>query len=191
MQYFFYDTETTGFFSKKKPFGDPSQPHLVQLAGMLCNEKGDILGSMNFVLEAFGFTIPAGAANVHGITTEMAQEFGVSAKVALTAFEALLEQADVVVAHNKEFDDTIMQIAWERHGFMNKFPAKGYCTMHNTTEICKLPGKFGKYKWPKLIEAYQILVDPAGFEGAHDAMVDVQACKEVFYALKERGLVTI
>ena len=60
--------------------------------------------------------------------------------------------------------------------------------MEATTDICKIPPPRGSgYKWPKLEEAYRILVDPVGFEGAHDAMVDVEACRKVFYALKNGG----
>ena len=59
-----------------------------------------------------------------------------------------------------------------------------FCTMLNTVEIVKIPGRKG-YKWPKLDEAYRILVDPDGFEGAHDALADVKACRKVFYNLKK------
>ena len=52
--------------------------------------------------------------------------------------------------------------------------------------VLKLPGRFGNsYKWPKLSEAYETLVDEEGFEGAHDAMADVRACRAVYYKLKE------
>jgi len=58
--------------------------------------------------------------------------------------------------------------------------------MKSSTDICRLPGKIpGKYKWPSLQEAYKMFIDPNGFDGAHDAMVDVNACLKVYLHLRE------
>ena len=59
--------------------------------------------------------------------------------------------------------------------------------MLSSMPVLKLPGRYGNYKWPKLEEAYKFLVDPAGFEDAHDALVDVKACAAVLDALEEMG----
>jgi hypothetical protein len=50
--------------------------------------------------------------------------------------------------------------------------------------ICKLPSKYpGEYKWPRLIEAYRHAFGK-DFTGAHDALADVRACKEIYFWLK-------
>jgi DNA polymerase III epsilon subunit-like protein len=54
--------------------------------------------------------------------------------------------------------------------------------MKATTSICKLPGKYGDYKWPKLQESHLHFFGKE-FEGAHDAMADVRACAAVYWAL--------
>ena len=68
----------------------------------------------------------------------------------------------------------------------NKLTTHGKCTMRIATNVLKIPGPRG-FKWPTLQEAYKRLVDPAGFEGAHDAITDVKACAAVFYALEDGG----
>jgi DNA polymerase III epsilon subunit-like protein len=62
--------------------------------------------------------------------------------------------------------------------------AQTYCTMKETTNICKLPGNYGKFKWPKLTEAHQHFFG-IPVEGAHDAMTDVRACKRIFFEIKK------
>jgi len=58
--------------------------------------------------------------------------------------------------------------------------------MKTLEPIMKLPGKYG-YKFPTLDEAYRAYVDPMGFEGAHDAMKDVEACAAVLWAIEDNG----
>lgn len=188
-KYLFYDTETTGFYHGKKAPDHADQPYLVQIAGALVNESERVLGSFNFVIEPFGFSIPVNVAEIHGITDAIASEYGLPLEFAVDTFRRYLDIADVLVAHNIEFDNNIMGTASVRSKIKLPVRANQFCTMKSATDICKIPSKRGGgYKWPKLIEAYQILVDPKGFEGAHDAMVDVQACVEVFFALKRRGV---
>jgi DNA polymerase III epsilon subunit-like protein len=62
------------------------------------------------------------------------------------------------------------------------------CTMKKATPILKLPKKnnYGKdpYKWPTLDETYRALVNPDGFGGAHRALNDVVACRQIMLALE-------
>lgn len=61
--------------------------------------------------------------------------------------------------------------------------------MHSTTRILCLPQPSGRKgnKWPKLTEAYEGLVNPAGFGGAHNALADVNACAEILWKLEDTG----
>ena len=59
-----------------------------------------------------------------------------------------------------------------------------FCTMKSSTNLCRLPGRYGNFKWPKLTELYKFLFNEE-MEGAHDAMVDVRATRKCYYRLKE------
>ena len=62
-----------------------------------------------------------------------------------------------------------------------------YCTMQAGTNFCKIPGKYG-YKWPKLMELYVKLFGH-DFEGAHNAMSDIDATQECFWKMRSRRLI--
>ena len=133
--------------------------------------------------------IPKEAQDVHGISRERAERVGLPYKLVIPMFNQLLRKSDAVVAHNLSFDAMVMAAAYYRHGY----PAdelqrpRRICTMKSTENVLKLPGRYGKYKWPSLDEAYRALVDPEGFEGAHDAFADTIACAKVFWACIDAG----
>ena len=188
----FFDTETTGFPQDKLPLDDPAQPYIVQLAAVLDDENGNIKNSMNVIINADCGPVPEGAYNVHKISEEIYKKFGIDCLVALAAFNSLVQCTDVIVAHNIAFDLKLLKTAYARIGKLEAFTSKvqskpQFCTMLATTDVVKIPSPRGRggYKWPKLDEAYRVLVDPSGFAGAHDAYEDVKACREVFYSLKK------
>jgi DNA polymerase III epsilon subunit-like protein len=51
----------------------------------------------------------------------------------------------------------------------------------------KLPGKYGRYKWPKLAELHQVLFGEP-FAGAHGALADARACMRCYFRLTELGV---
>lgn len=172
-----FDTETTGF---------PNQGgRLVQLGALLQDENEKILAELNLIITPDGFDIPQVCTDIHGISTAHAQQYGVPLIVAMAAFTHLAKKATRVVAHNYDFDFAIMRNEYGRLG--KDMPAEltlmKYCTMHNTTQLCKLPSpnKPG-YKWPKLQEAYSFAFNES-FDNAHSAMADVRACSRLYFWL--------
>ncbi len=182
-----FDTETSGFPIWKAPANDSRQPHLVQLAVIIA--KGDeLILSWDSIVKC-PVKIPEAAANVHGITMARSQQEGVELREVIERFERSLLEVERVVCHNYNFDFKIMSCAYHRAEVsierLTELPH--VCTMQTATPILKIPSPRG-YKWPKLIEAYKSLVDPAGFSAAHTADADTMACWKVLRELERRGV---
>lgn len=193
MTFLIFDTETTGKLNKIHPLTHESQPRVVQLALELHDGKRT-MGAVNILIDP-GISIPEEASNIHGITTEMVKQHGVRPLVAVTIFNNLANLATCLVAHNATFDVQMLTAEYLRTGkepvpFQQK-PV--LCTMLQATDVLKLekPAKYRRpgdmYKWPNLQETYRFFIDENGFEGAHDAMADVVACRKVLFKMIDHG----
>lgn len=186
----FFDTETTGFFQDRLPVDHPDQPYIVQLAAELCDNAGNSISGFSFIVGP-PIPIPERASAVHGITDEKAVEFGVNQEFALTAFTHLYQRADVVCAHNIKFDRGVIEAAIARHyGRVMPLRKPLFCTMEAAAPIVNLPPTermravgIDKPKPPKLEECIRHFFGES-LEGAHDAMIDVAACRRVYFHLK-------
>jgi DNA polymerase-3 subunit epsilon len=187
----FFDTETSGKADFRAAPDAPHQPRLVQLAAILVDDAAKEIASLNLIISPDGFEIPKEASDIHGITTERAQAVGVPLQYAVWLFGSLFKTAQTIVAHNISFDLLVMQGECCRVPVDLPMRSKErFCTMQAMTPVCKLPGKFGNdYKWPKLQEAH-IHAFGKEFEGAHDALADVRACRDLFFWLRDRKAVS-
>ena len=189
----FFDTETTGFVQDRLPVDHPDQPDIVQLAAQLTEANGTpIAGFSLIVCPREGVGIPTKASDVHGITDERAAAMGVSSEFALSAFTHLYQRAELIVAHNIKFDRAVMETAIARHyGKIMPLRKPLFCTMESASPIVNLPptdrmkaAGFMKPKPPKLEECIRFFFNE-DLVGAHDAMIDVQACARTYFKLKE------
>ncbi len=193
MKALIFDTETTGMVQFRKPPEDPTQPDLIQLGMLLvdCRTWEAKARHSMLVTLAEGVTIDPGAKDAHGISEDDCALYGVAPIVACSLFNQACMQADVIVAHNLSFDASIMKTALYRIG--NKphrlDGRQQVCTKEASTDVLKLPGKYG-YKWPTLAEAYRHYTGDE-IEGAHDALVDTEACLQVFRGLVQEGVVDL
>jgi DNA polymerase-3 subunit epsilon len=188
-----FDTETTGMVQFRKPPEDKTQPDLIQL-GMLLVETTDWEPRARhslLVTLADGVRIEPGAKEAHGISEEDCARYGVAPIVACSLFNQTCMQADIIVAHNLSFDVSIMKTALHRIGNKpHRLDGRQHvCTKETSTDVLKLPGKYG-YKWPTLAEAYRHYTGKE-IEGAHDALVDTEACLQVFRGLAQSGEVEL
>ena len=189
-RYIFFDTETTGVpRNYKAPTTDTDNwPRLVQLGWILMDDGGNKLAQHDYIIRPDGFEIPADAARVHGITTEKALEEGRDLTEVIDEFMADFDKATFIVGHNISFDQNIVGAELVRLHRPDVMTSKRtYCTMQAGTNFCKIPGKYG-YKWPKLMELYVKLFGH-DFEGAHNAMSDIDATQECFWEMRKRGLI--
>ena len=186
----FFDTETTGLPKNwKAPVTDlDNWPRLVQLAYLVYDFDGNLIHSCNEIVKPNGFTIPTEASNVHGITTEVASQRGTDINDVFELFLIHLKRSKMIVAHNMAFDEKIIGSELIRLGKENVIVAKEkVCTMLKTVDLCKIDGPYG-YKWPKLEELHRYLFNH-DFEGAHDALADIQATAKCFWELKKKGII--
>lgn len=186
--YLFFDTETTGLPRRwKAPVTDLNNwPRMVQLACLLFDSDARLVASKNLIVRPDAFTIPQQVSALHGITTEKAMREGVELRRVLLEFEEMVNQADLLVAHNMSFDEKIVGAEFLRQSMRNCISAKKkLCTMELTTDFCAIPGPYG-YKWPKLSELHYKLFQ-CHFEEAHNAAVDITITAKCFWELKRLG----
>ena len=188
--YLFFDTETTGLPRNwKAPVTEVNNwPRLVQLAFIFYDRNGNKITDGNHIVKSEGFTIPVEASRIHGITTERAIQEGRPLLTVLQEFQSLINQAEVLVAHNINFDEKIVGAEFLRNRMQNSVALKRkICTMQSTNNFCALDGPYG-YKWPKLSELH-IKLFGTGFEEAHNAAVDIEVTARCFWKLKEIGII--
>lgn len=188
MRALYIDTETSGFVRDALPLDDPAQPWIVQLAAVLADEDR-VWASLSVVIRADGREMPEGARAVHGYSAKLADEVGVAEAVAMMLFAELLGGAEYLVAHNLVFDAERVCAALLRHlpQAARRFrELPGMCTMKSGAPVCRLPGRFGDWKWPKLRELHEHLFRE-GFEGEHDALADVMATRRCHLELLRLG----
>lgn len=176
-----FDTETTGIF----PRGDKSPllancPYIVQFSSIVYDTNThSIVDSINDIIRLpESITIPESAIAVHKITNESMRKVGTPLELTLTAFNKQLEETNVLLAHNLEFDAKIVECEFERcneKSVMPNIPAsKRYCTMKEGTNLCKIKTQYG-YKWPKLEELHYHLFGTK-LKNLHDAYHDIVIC---------------
>ena len=105
-----FDTETTGLPKRwDAPVTDSDNwPRAIQIAWQLHDEMGQILEHKDYLIRPDGFNIPFEAESIHGISTELAAEEGVSLDQVLEEFNAVLGRSQFVVGQNVGFDLNIM-----------------------------------------------------------------------------------
>ena len=183
--YLFFDTETTGLPKNwKAPVTDLNNwPRLVQLAYLYYDRNGNLISGGDFIIKPVGYSIPAEASRIHGITNEKAFEEGKALLPVLQEFHALITESEYLVAHNISFDEKIVGAEFLRNSMPDSLASKRkICTMQGTTNFCKIDGLYG-YKWPKLSELHYKLFRE-NFEEEHNAAVDIHATAKCFWELR-------
>ena len=206
-----FDTETDGLVNRKADYAHSSQPPVVQLGAALFDYEGRMVAGLDAIIKPEGFTIrppllqdyahlgvttveeakerklTLNACDINGVTQERAEKEGVDGRLVAAIFNDMAARAEMVVAHNADFDVLATEAMTYRLGMDSHLPDVRICTMKSTTAMCQIPPfKYGTWKWPTLMELHRYLFNEE-FEGAHDAMTDVRACGRIFFELKRRG----
>ena len=182
--YLFFDTETTG--------ANKAQDRTVQIAWLLCNERGGVEKERNYVIKPSGFSISPKVTKIHGISQTSANQHCYPLKEVLKEFIEDLDSSRLIVGHNIDFDIAIIRNDLSAIGLPDAFGTKRrICTMRASTEWCRILNYNGNkgYKWPKLEELFYRLFGHY-FDGAHDALVDTQITKKCFFELMNLGVIS-
>ncbi len=185
--YLIFDTETTGLPKRwDAPITDVNNwPRCIQIAWQLHDEMGKLIEHQDYLVKPDGFNIPFDAERIHGISTELAQEEGISLVEVLQKFNEALSKTKFIVGQNLGFDVNIMGCEFHRLGIkspMSTMPILDTCT-ETTASLLKLPGgRGGKFKLPTLTELHQFLFNKP-FAEAHNATADVEATTRCFFEL--------
>jgi DNA polymerase III epsilon subunit-like protein len=190
MKIFVFDTETTGFISKKETDLD-KQPKIVQFAWILWDlNNGTFVEEkrVNILVNPW-IPIPFWASQVHHI-----YDIDIKDAPSITqVMDEILENIntpDVIIGHNIEYDQDMVKLELKRMQKEYAYkPKQSICTMKTTVDYCAIQWNWARFKYPKLWELHKKLFDQY-FVWAHDAMVDVEATLRSFVKLVNEWVIT-
>jgi len=84
-------------------------------------------------------------------------------------------------AYNNDFDFGFLE---DRGIKIIKLP----CPMKLSTDICKIPGKYGKYKWPSCEEAFHFFYPEINYVEKHRGLDDAKHEAMIVYKLYQMGV---
>lgn len=184
MKLLIFDTETTGLPKNRQPAarGPNNWPHIVSISWIVLDtDTNTELKTASYIIKPNGWEIPADSVNIHGITTEIANERGSDLFTVLSEF--VREKCDGWAAHNLDFDMSVIvnAVLWDLKIQFPVTPQRKFCTMLLSKGICKLPGKYaGSYKPPKLKELYYHAFGHLPVETQlHNSMYDVRILTDI------------
>lgn len=181
----FIDTETTGF-PKKGAAIQEDQARVCQIAMLLCDLEGKSLIEFVCYIKPDGWQVGEEAGKVTGITTDYCHSHGLTQASVMNVFFKLASMSTEIVAHNAAFDYGMMKIedaylrSIDKLGSVDPFQKPWTCTMKPNTHITG-------GKWPRLDEALKHYCDRELGSFAHDAMYDVKACRDIYFAMKKNA----
>jgi len=184
-----FDTETNG---AKKPDGtlDKANQEIVQMSWILSYPNGEQVRK-NYIISGvshINYSVP------HDITVDTCNTKGVPFSIVIDEFMTDVKNASVVIAHNFAFDSSIIINTMRRYNIPsllleNHFRKKRFCTMRKTASICKLIGRTGKEKPPKLSELYNHYFGEEPNGKLHDALYDCEVTLACFKEYKKNTMI--
>lgn len=189
MRILVFDTETTGLPNNWKSTDEKDWPHVVQLSYILYDVIQDkILVCHDWLIKVNEYISPE-SEKIHKISNLKSKVEGENISDALINFNICLQNADKIVAHNLNFDKTVLTFEGQRNN-INVFnvPIDEYCTMLYGTDLCKIIktkywSKNDPYKWPTLNELHKHLFNN-NLNGLHNAMVDILTCLRCYMKME-------
>jgi DNA polymerase III epsilon subunit-like protein len=190
MRLLLFDTETTGlppkYENKVNERNALLWPYILQFSYVLFDTETNMVTKKfdSIIKIPAAITINQESVKIHNITREKSDLEGVSIVPVIEEFMDDLEESDLLIGHNIEFDLNMIHAAIMRNKEeLGKFQSllanqKTYCTMRETTQFCCLEspyyGKnYNKLKAPKLVELYEKLFNEKPDLTLHNSLNDV------------------
>jgi DNA polymerase III epsilon subunit-like protein len=186
-----FDTETSGLYVPLKDrYKLPNYKYLnnynscriLSISWILAQGKKQ-LSSSYFLVKPDGFHISEESIKVHGITKEVAMK-GYDRSYVFNALYKDLQEADILVAHNLDFDLNTLSselYRYRQNATLNTLQSKPrFCTMKEGKVLMK------SLKFPKLEALYSFLYNEQ-LENAHNALYDAQYCYSCYLGIQERN----
>ena len=206
MKIIVFDTETSGLPKSKTitPNTIHMWPFIVQFSYIIFDtETNDIIKSYDAIVKVKPYNvISKDSIKFHGITQEISMSKGINIDKVLVEFMSDLENADMIVAHNVEFDLNMLRVELLRleqadcvrenmelclDTVVNK--NNFYCTMRESVELCKIEKENSRgtyYKFPTLTELHKHLfaVEPKHLHNSfHDILCTIRCFIKMKYNL--------
>jgi hypothetical protein len=155
MDLFIDTTSSTGAWEWKLHERDDSQPHMIRLAAILADGDRVVDHFCRLVkpLPNWRYIKPEHAL-LHGIEDSETRDKGHVLGAVLARITMMIAKADTLAAHNADFHTKVLRRAFRDGELpMPKLPHT-VCTMRQATNIVQSPQSNGRWKWPRLAEAY-------------------------------------
>lgn len=177
-----FDVETTGLIPRELKPGNI--PYIIQLSYVLYDISENVIKEQynNYILLPESISISPVISELTGITRPLLEEKGIDIKDALESFYDAWQKAGIAVAHNMEFDITMLLIESSVHCeplhktlSVTDENKTYYCTMEKGTDMCQIKRANSRgvyFKQPKLSELHNFFFGTVP-EGLHNSMVDV------------------
>lgn len=187
-----FDIETTGLPNKvwennKFRYINPSNFDkynnclIVEISYIVLDENDNIVKKVSNLINRNNLVIEN--SNIHGITTEMCLNEGIKIEKFFEFFEKDIENIDILIAHNIEFDYTVLLselYRFNQHNIINILKTKKlYCTMINGMNF------INSRKYVKLIDLYKNFYKEDIIQ-KHRALDDVLMCYKCFLNIKNK-----
>lgn len=187
--YVIIDLETTGLpksrNSNYKNLDNYSNSRIISIAWQVLDEKLNPENKYYFLIKPSNFRINKNSIRIHGINNEIANSNGFDINYVMDVFQTSISDCQVIVAHNIQFDWSILMSELYRSRNCNlrkKIKSmSSYCTMKKGKTFMDIK------KFPKLVELYNFCYKTT-IDNPHNAFCDTDACKDCFVFMKNSEL---
>lgn len=192
-----FDTETSGlpecaYYSHFPDYSDLtkySNARVVQVSYILTNSKFDFISESDTIIKV---DFPIDNHCFHGITNEISDSKGILFLEFADKFKKDLEECDVLIAHNINFDISVLKSEFYRYSLFDIIDSintkKIICTMRYSKNLVRAKFKNSdSIKDPNLKELYYYATGKI-MKNHHNSLYDTRNLHEIISILHFNGL---